>query len=99
YTYLRPGTRLSQGSKVGGFCEVKNAIIGVGSKEPHLSYVGGAALGDGSNIGAATVFVNYDGVAKHRTVVGDNVRIGSDTMIVGAVAVGGRGSHHARSVI
>ncbi len=83
FSYLRPGTRLGAGGKIGAFVETKNADIGAGSKVPHLSYVGDAEIGEGSNIGAATVFVNYDGAAKHRTIVGDHVRIGSDTMLVG----------------
>jgi len=99
FTYLRPGTELAEGSKVGGFCEVKNATIGVGSKVPHLSYVGDAQIGAGSNIGAATVFVNYDGIAKHRTVVGDNVRVGSDTMIVAPVTIGDGAYTAAGSVV
>ena len=78
FTYLRPGTRARRsGAKAGAFVEIKNSQVGEGSKVPHLSYVGDATIGEGSNIGAATVFVNYDGVAKHRTVVGDHVRIGA----------------------
>jgi bifunctional UDP-N-acetylglucosamine pyrophosphorylase/glucosamine-1-phosphate N-acetyltransferase len=99
FTYLRPGTRLAEGAKVGGFCEVKNAEIGVGSKVPHLSYVGDAEIGTGSNIGAASVFVNYDGLAKHRTVVGDHVRVGSDTMLVAPVALGDGSYTAAGSVV
>jgi bifunctional UDP-N-acetylglucosamine pyrophosphorylase/glucosamine-1-phosphate N-acetyltransferase len=99
FTYLRPGTRLAARSKVGGFCEVKNATVGEGSKVPHLSYVGDAEIGAGSNIGAATVFVNYDGVAKHRTVVGENVRVGSDTMLVAPVSLGDGSYTAAGSVV
>jgi bifunctional UDP-N-acetylglucosamine pyrophosphorylase/glucosamine-1-phosphate N-acetyltransferase len=75
-------------SKVGTFVEVKNSEIGTGSKVPHLSYVGDATIGEYSNIGAASVFVNYDGVAKHRTVVGSHVRTGSDNMFVAPMTVG-----------
>ena len=99
YTFLRPGTELSRGAKAGAFVEAKNAKVGEGSKIPHLSYVGDAEIGEGSNIGAATVFVNYDGVAKHRTVVGDHVRIGSDTMLVAPVTVGDGAYTAAGSVI
>ena len=99
YTYLRPGTRLGRGSKAGGFVEIKASEIGDGSKVPHLSYVGDAVIGTGSNIGAATVFVNYDGQHKHKTVVGDDVRIGSDTMLVAPVEVGHGAYTAAGSVI
>ena len=99
YTYLRPGTELGRGARAGAFVETKNAKVGEGSKIPHLSYVGDAEIGVGSNIGAATVFVNYDGVAKHRTVIGDHVRIGSDTMLVAPVTVGDGAYTAAGSVI
>jgi bifunctional UDP-N-acetylglucosamine pyrophosphorylase/glucosamine-1-phosphate N-acetyltransferase len=99
YTYLRPGTVLGAGAKAGGFVEMKNAVVGDGSKVPHLSYVGDAEIGEGSNIGAATVFVNYDGAEKHRTVVGDAVRIGSDTMLVAPVTIGDGAYTAAGSVI
>ncbi|MFL6286945.1 MAG: bifunctional UDP-N-acetylglucosamine diphosphorylase/glucosamine-1-phosphate N-acetyltransferase GlmU [Actinomycetes bacterium] len=99
YTYLRPGTRLGRGARVGAFVETKNAKVGDGSKVPHLSYVGDAEIGIGSNIGAATVFVNYDGVEKHRTVIGDHVRVGSDTMLVAPVTIGDGAYTAAGSVI
>ncbi|MBB3083231.1 bifunctional UDP-N-acetylglucosamine diphosphorylase/glucosamine-1-phosphate N-acetyltransferase GlmU [Geodermatophilus sabuli] len=99
FSYLRPGTRLGRGAKVGAFVETKNADVGEGSKVPHLSYVGDATIGEGANIGAATVFVNYDGVAKHRTTIGDHVRIGSDTMLVAPVTVGDGAYTAAGSVI
>ncbi|MGY1639784.1 bifunctional UDP-N-acetylglucosamine diphosphorylase/glucosamine-1-phosphate N-acetyltransferase GlmU [Geodermatophilus sp. SYSU D00703] len=99
FSYLRPGTRLGAGSKVGAFVETKNVQLGQGSKVPHLSYVGDATIGRGANIGAATVFVNYDGVAKHHTTVGDHVRIGSDTMLVAPVTVGDGAYTAAGSVI
>ena len=88
FAYLRPGTRLGSDGKIGTFVETKNADIGAGSKVPHLSYVGDATIGEHSNIGAASVFVNYDGVAKHRSVVGSHVRTGSDNMFVAPVTVG-----------
>jgi bifunctional UDP-N-acetylglucosamine pyrophosphorylase/glucosamine-1-phosphate N-acetyltransferase len=99
FTFLRPGTDIGDGARVGGFCETKNAVIGPDTKVPHLSYVGDATIGTGTNIGAATVFVNYDGVAKHRTTVGDHVRIGSDSMLVAPVTVGDGAYTAAGSVI
>jgi len=99
FSYLRAGTRLARGAKVGAFVETKNVTVGEGSKVPHLSYVGDATIGAGSNIGAATVFVNYDGVAKHATTVGDHVRIGSDTMLVAPVTIGDGAYTAAGSVI
>ncbi|WP_028647349.1 bifunctional UDP-N-acetylglucosamine diphosphorylase/glucosamine-1-phosphate N-acetyltransferase GlmU [Nocardiopsis sp. CNT312] len=88
YAYLRPGTRLAEGAKAGAFVEVKNSTIGAGSKVPHLTYVGDADIGVGSNIGCSSVFVNYDGVEKHRSTIGDHVRMGSDNTIVAPVRVG-----------
>ena len=88
YAYLRPGARLDRGVKIGTFVEVKNSTVGEGSKVPHLTYVGDADIGKGVNIGASSVFVNYDGVNKHRTVIGDYARTGSDTMFVAPVRVG-----------
>jgi bifunctional UDP-N-acetylglucosamine pyrophosphorylase/glucosamine-1-phosphate N-acetyltransferase len=99
YTYLRPGTRLLRGAKAGGFVEMKNAVVGEESKVPHLSYVGDATIGERTNIGAATVFVNYDGVDKHHSVVGDDVRIGSDNMIVAPVRIGDGAASGAGTVI
>jgi bifunctional UDP-N-acetylglucosamine pyrophosphorylase/glucosamine-1-phosphate N-acetyltransferase len=99
YSYLRPGTRLGRGAKVGAYVEVKASEIGDGSKVPHLSYVGDATIGARSNIGAATVFVNYDGREKHKTVVGDDVRVGSDTMLVAPVTIGDGAYTAAGSVI
>ncbi|HJE58441.1 MAG TPA: bifunctional UDP-N-acetylglucosamine diphosphorylase/glucosamine-1-phosphate N-acetyltransferase GlmU [Nocardiopsis listeri] len=88
YTYLRPGTRLAERAKAGAFVEVKNSNVGSGSKIPHLTYVGDADIGVGSNIGCSSVFVNYDGVDKSRSTIGDHVRIGSDNTIVAPVTVG-----------
>jgi bifunctional UDP-N-acetylglucosamine pyrophosphorylase/glucosamine-1-phosphate N-acetyltransferase len=88
FAYLRPGTHLRPASKIGTFVEVKNSEIGTGSKVPHLSYVGDATIGEQSNIGAGTVFVNYDGVRKHRSVVGSHVKSGSDVLYVAPVSVG-----------
>jgi bifunctional UDP-N-acetylglucosamine pyrophosphorylase/glucosamine-1-phosphate N-acetyltransferase len=99
FTYLREGTQLGDATKAGAFVEMKNAVVGTGSKIPHLSYVGDATIGEGSNIGAATIFVNYDGVEKHHTTVGDQVRIGSDTMLVAPVSIGDGAYTAAGSVI
>lgn len=99
FTYLRPATVLGTGAKAGAFVEIKNSSIGDDAKVPHLSYVGDAEVGPGSNIGAATVFVNYDGINKHRTVVGRDVRIGSDTMLVAPVEIGDGAYTAAGSVI
>ena len=88
FAYLRPGSDLGAAGKIGTFVETKNSRIGEGSKVPHLSYVGDATIGKGSNIGASSVFVNYDGVTKSRTVVGDHVRMGSDNMYVAPVTIG-----------
>jgi bifunctional UDP-N-acetylglucosamine pyrophosphorylase / glucosamine-1-phosphate N-acetyltransferase len=99
FSYLRPGTDLGVEGKIGAFVETKNAVIGDGSKVPHLSYVGDAIIGTGTNIGAATVFVNYDGQHKHRTTVGNHVRVGSDTMLVAPVTIGDGAYTAAGSVI
>ena len=87
YTYLRPGTRLGRGAKAGGFVEMKKAELGDGAKVPHLSYVGDATIGEGANIGAGTIFANYDGVAKHHTTVGAHSFVGSDSVLVAPVTV------------
>jgi bifunctional UDP-N-acetylglucosamine pyrophosphorylase/glucosamine-1-phosphate N-acetyltransferase len=99
FAYLRPGTRLAAGSKVGTFVETKNASIGAGSKVPHLTYVGDATIGEQTNIGAASVFVNYDGVAKHHTTIGNHARTGADNMFVAPVSVGDGAYTAAGSVI
>lgn len=99
YAYLRPGAVLADGVHVGTYVEVKNSNIGTGTKVPHLSYVGDATIGEHTNIGAATVFVNYDGVAKHRSVVGSHARTGADNMFVAPVTVGDGAYTAAGSVI
>ena len=88
FTYIRPGTELGARGKLGGFVESKNAKIGEGSKVPHLTYIGDATVGKHSNIGASSVFANYDGVNKHHTTIGDYCRTGSDTMFVAPVTIG-----------
>ncbi|AJK68369.1 bifunctional UDP-N-acetylglucosamine diphosphorylase/glucosamine-1-phosphate N-acetyltransferase GlmU [Corynebacterium marinum] len=99
FTYIRPGTVLGEGGKLGGFVEAKNAVIGRGSKVPHLSYIGDATVGEESNIGASSVFVNYDGVTKHHTTIGSHVRTGSDTMFIAPVTVGDGAYSGAGTVI
>jgi bifunctional UDP-N-acetylglucosamine pyrophosphorylase/glucosamine-1-phosphate N-acetyltransferase len=99
FVSLRPGSDLREASKAGTFVEVKNSTVGPGSKVPHLSYVGDADIGAGVNVGAGTVFVNYDGISKHRTTVGDGAFIGSDTMLVAPVTVGNGAQTAAGSTI
>ena len=88
FAYLRPGTTLGVDGKIGTFVETKNAQIGDGAKVPHLSYVGDAEIGEGSNIGAGTIFANYDGVEKNRTVVGRHAKTGSNNTFVAPVEIG-----------
>ncbi|AGS34355.1 bifunctional N-acetylglucosamine-1-phosphate uridyltransferase/glucosamine-1-phosphate acetyltransferase [Corynebacterium maris DSM 45190] len=88
FTYIRPNTVLGKGGKLGGFVEAKNATLGAGSKVPHLTYIGDATIGEETNIGASSVFVNYDGVSKHHTTIGSHVRTGSDSMFVAPVTIG-----------
>ncbi|WP_437087275.1 bifunctional UDP-N-acetylglucosamine diphosphorylase/glucosamine-1-phosphate N-acetyltransferase GlmU [Streptomyces sp. enrichment culture] len=99
FAYLRPGTRLGVKGKIGTYVETKNASIGEGTKVPHLSYVGDATIGEYTNIGAASVFVNYDGQDKHHTTVGSHCRTGSDNMFVAPVTVGDGAYTAAGSVI
>jgi len=88
FAYLRPGARVERGAHVGTYVELKNSVIGAGAKVPHLTYVGDAHIGERSNIGAGTIFANYDGVAKHHTTVGHDAFIGSDTVLVAPLTVG-----------
>lgn len=88
FSYIRPGTKLGEGGKIGAFVETKNAQIGRGSKVPHLSYVGDAEIGEESNIGAGTIFANYDGKKKHRTKVGSRAKTGSNNTFVAPVEIG-----------
>ena len=88
FARLRPGTVLGDKAKIGNFVETKNTNIGLGSKVSHLSYIGDTDMGADVNIGAGTITCNYDGVNKHRTVIGDNAFIGSDTQLIAPVTVG-----------
>ncbi len=99
FARLRPGTVLDDKSRVGNFVEVKNSRLGVGAKANHLAYLGDAEIGAGANIGAGVVTCNYDGVAKHRTEIGERAFVGSDTMLVAPVKVGADATTGAGSVI
>ncbi len=99
FAYLRPGTVLREGSKAGTFVEIKNSDIGAGSKVPHLSYIGDADIGPGTNLGASTITSNYDGYVKHRTTIGSRVKTSVDTTLVAPVALGDDAWTAAGSVI
>lgn len=99
FTYLRPGTKLGVKAKLGAFVETKAADIGAGTKVPHLTYVGDATIGENSNIGCSSVFVNYDGVNKHKTVIGSHVRLGADNTFVAPVRIGDGAYSGAGAVI
>ena len=99
FAYLRPGTRLAAHAHVGTFVEVKNSDIGEGAKVPHLAYIGDAEIGDGANIGAGTITANYDGRDKHRTKVGKDARISSNTVLVAPVEVGDEAYTGAGAVV
>ncbi len=99
FAYLRPGTILGAGGKIGTFVETKNATIGDGAKVPHLSYVGDAEIGEGANIGAGTIFANYDGVTKSRTVVGRHAKTGSNNTFVAPVEIGDGASTGGGTVV
>lgn len=87
YARIRPGTILKENTKIGNFVETKNAIIGKGSKASHLAYIGDAVVGENVNIGAGTIFCNYDGANKHKTIIGDNVFVGSNSVLVAPVTL------------
>jgi bifunctional UDP-N-acetylglucosamine pyrophosphorylase/glucosamine-1-phosphate N-acetyltransferase len=99
FSYLRPGARLERAAKAGAFVEIKQSVVGEGSKVPHLSYIGDAEIGQGVNVGAGTITCNFDGRDKHRTVIGDGAFIGSDTMLVAPVTIGARAVTAAGSAI
>jgi bifunctional UDP-N-acetylglucosamine pyrophosphorylase / glucosamine-1-phosphate N-acetyltransferase len=99
FAYLRPETLLREGAKAGTFVEIKNSDIGAGTKVPHLSYIGDADVGEGTNLGAGSITANYDGFAKHRTTIGADVRGGVDVAYVAPVEVGRRAWTAAGSVI
>jgi bifunctional UDP-N-acetylglucosamine pyrophosphorylase/glucosamine-1-phosphate N-acetyltransferase len=99
FAYLRPGAHLEEGAKAGTFVEIKNSHLGAGAKVPHLAYVGDADVGPNSNLGAGTITANYDGFRKHRTTIGEDVRIGVDTMLIAPVEVGDAAYTGAGAVI
>jgi bifunctional UDP-N-acetylglucosamine pyrophosphorylase / glucosamine-1-phosphate N-acetyltransferase len=99
FAHIRPRTELAEGAKAGSFVEIKASTVGKGSKVPHLSYVGDTTIGEHTNIGAGTITANYDGEHKHATVIGDNVKTGSDTVFVAPVTVGDDAWTAAGSVI
>ena len=99
FAYLRPGTVVREGAKIGTFVEAKNSDIGAGTKVPHLTYLGDADVGEGSNIAAGNITANYDGFDKHRTVIGKRVKTGVDTSFVAPVRVGDGAYTGAGSVI
>ncbi len=99
FARLRPGTRLANNAKVGNFCEVKNANVAEGAKINHLSYIGDAEVGSKANIGAGTITCNYDGFAKHKTIIGSGAFIGTNTALVAPVSIGENATTAAGSVI
>ncbi|OCL25755.1 UDP-N-acetylglucosamine diphosphorylase/glucosamine-1-phosphate N-acetyltransferase [Orenia metallireducens] len=99
YSYLRPGTKVGKEAKVGDFVEIKNSEIGNGSKVPHLSYIGDTTVGENTNIGAGTITANYDGKDKHRTIIGDNAFIGSDSTLIAPLRIGDNATTGAGSVV
>ncbi|MGH3356349.1 MAG: DapH/DapD/GlmU-related protein, partial [Nocardioidaceae bacterium] len=99
FAYLRPGTSLGTQAKVGTFVETKNATLGEAAKVPHLSYVGDASIGEGTNIGAGTIFANFDGLEKNRTTVGRHCRTGSNNTFVAPVEIGDGAATGAGTVV
>jgi bifunctional UDP-N-acetylglucosamine pyrophosphorylase/glucosamine-1-phosphate N-acetyltransferase len=99
FARLRPGNQLKQNSKVGNFVEIKNTLLGAGSKANHLTYLGDSDVGSNVNIGAGTITCNYDGANKHKTIIKDGAFIGSDTQLVAPVTVGENSTIGAGSTI
>src|SRR3984893_10755598 len=99
FAYLRPGTVLRAGAKAGTFVEVKNSDVGAGTKIPHLSYIGDADIGEGTNLGAATITANYDGTSKHRTTIGSGVQTSVATTLVAPVTLGDQARTAAGSAV
>lgn len=99
FARLRPGAKLANKAKVGNFVEIKNADIGEGSKVNHLSYIGDTTMGDNVNVGAGTITCNYDGANKHRTIIGDNVFVGSNTAMVAPIKLGDGATIGAGSIL
>ena len=99
FAYLRPGVVVEDGGKIGTYVEVKNTRVGAKAKVPHLSYIGDAEIGAGTNIGAGNITANYDGFRKHRTFIGAGVKTGSDCVLVAPVSIGDRAMTAAGSII
>ena len=99
FARLRPGTRLGDGSRIGNFVEVKEAVVEAGAKANHLSYIGDAFVGADANIGAGTITCNYDGADKHRTEIGKNAFIGSNSALVAPVQIGANAYVGSGSVV
>jgi bifunctional UDP-N-acetylglucosamine pyrophosphorylase/glucosamine-1-phosphate N-acetyltransferase len=99
FSHLRPGSIVGAGAEVGNYAELKNAHLGAGSKQHHMSYLGDAEIGPGANIGAGAITANYDGTRKHRTTIGSGAFIGVDTMLVAPVSVGDAARTGAGAVV
>lgn len=99
FAYMRPGVTVEDGGKIGTYVEVKNTRVGKKAKVPHLSYIGDADIGDGTNIGAGNITANYDGFRKHRTTIGAGVKTGSDCVFVAPVSIGDKAMTGAGSII
>ena len=99
FAYLRPGTEVGEGAKIGTYVEIKNSVIGAGAKVPHLSYIGDADVGEAANLGASAITANYDGRQKHRTKIGKGVHTGVHNSFVAPVTIGDDAYTGAGSVI
>ena len=99
FAHLRAGASIGRGAELGNYAEVKKSRLGPGTKQHHFSYIGDAEVGAGVNIGAGTITANYDGIRKHRTVIGAGAFIGSDTMLVAPVTIGEGAATGAGSVV
>jgi bifunctional UDP-N-acetylglucosamine pyrophosphorylase/glucosamine-1-phosphate N-acetyltransferase len=99
YAHLRPGAEVGPRCRIGNFAEIKNSRLGAGTQQHHFSYLGDADIGDDVNVGAGSVTANFDGRVKHRTVVGDHVSLGVDTMMVAPVTIGEGAITGAGSVV
>jgi len=99
FSHLRPGSQVGRNAEIGNFAELKNARLGEGVKQHHMSYLGDADLGSGTNVGAGTITANYDGTAKHRTTIGERVFLGVDTMLRAPVTLGDDSKTGAGAVV
>jgi bifunctional UDP-N-acetylglucosamine pyrophosphorylase/glucosamine-1-phosphate N-acetyltransferase len=99
FSHLRPGSHVGAKAEVGNFAEIKNSRLGAGVKQHHVSYLGDAELGAGTNVGAGTITANYDGVRKHRTTIGEGVFLGVDTMLRAPVTLGDGAKTGAGAVV